>query len=45
MKSKPQTLSGSFPFVKYSAFLIIYCTDVVQYGSAFGLQPNFENLF
>lgn len=45
MKSKPQTLSGSFPFVKYSTFLSIYCTDVVQYGSASGSQPNFESLF
>lgn len=45
MKSKPQMLCGSFPFVKCSAFLSIYCTGAVQYGSASGLQPNFENLF
>lgn len=45
MKSKLQTLSGSFPFVKCSTFISIYYTGVVQYGSASGLQPSFENLF
>lgn len=45
MKPKPQTLPGSFTFVKCSTFFSIYCTGAVQYGSASGWQLNFENLF